>query len=113
MSRQPSHDAGGMPREAGGSVHRLRAAVVCNPDLPHLDAMATLESQQPARGIATSGWRGRSFSLGIADAVTVLAETAAQADAAATIIANAPGGDGSVTATAGMVGTRSYFVCIG
>jgi uncharacterized protein len=39
-------------------------------------------------GIATSGWRGRSFSLGIADAVTVLARTAAQADAAATIIAN-------------------------
>ena len=37
-----------------------------------------------SRGIATSGWRGRSFSLGIADAVTVLAETAAQADAAAT-----------------------------
>ena len=41
------------------------------------------------RGIATSGWRGRSFSLGIADSVTVLARTAAQADAAATIIANA------------------------
>lgn len=39
-------------------------------------------------GIATSGWRGRSHSLGIADAVTVLAETAAQADAAATMIAN-------------------------
>ncbi len=41
------------------------------------------------RGIATSGWRGRSFSLGIADAVTVLADSAAMADAAATIIANA------------------------
>ncbi|MEP9372276.1 UPF0280 family protein [Mesorhizobium sp. KR1-2] len=40
-------------------------------------------------GIATSGWRGRSLSLGIADAVTVLAATAAQADAAATLIANA------------------------
>ncbi|HMS95162.1 MAG TPA: UPF0280 family protein, partial [Tabrizicola sp.] len=34
----------------------------------------------PFRGIATSGWRGRSFSLGIADAVTVLARTAAMAD---------------------------------
>ena len=42
----------------------------------------------PVRGIATSGWRGRSFSLGIADAVTVLARTAAEADAAATMIAN-------------------------
>lgn len=72
---------------AGGEV--LRAAVVCNPDLPHLDAIATLAAAQHSRGIATSGWRGRSFSLGIADAVTVLAETAAQADAAATIIANA------------------------
>ena len=41
------------------------------------------------RGVATSGWRGRSFSLGIADAVTVLARTGAAADAAATIIANA------------------------
>lgn len=43
----------------------------------------------PVRGIATSGWRGRSFSLGIADAVTVLADNAATADAAATMIANA------------------------
>ena len=43
----------------------------------------------PVRGIATSGWRGRSFSLGIADSVTVLARTAAMADAAATVIANA------------------------
>ena len=43
----------------------------------------------PVRGIATSGWRGRSFSLGIADAVTVVARTAAMADAAATMVANA------------------------
>ncbi len=43
----------------------------------------------PARGVATSGRHGRSFSLGIADAVTVLARTASQADAAATVIANA------------------------
>lgn len=72
---------------AGGET--LRAAVVCNPDQPHLDALALLSAAQPSRGIATSGWRGRSFSLGIADAVTVLADTAAMADAAATIIANA------------------------
>ena len=43
----------------------------------------------PVRGIATSGWRGRSFSLGIADSVTILATSAARADAAATIVANA------------------------
>ncbi len=40
-------------------------------------------------GVATSGSGGRSLSLGIADAVTVLARSAAEADAAATLIANA------------------------
>ena len=40
-------------------------------------------------GVATSGWGGRSFSFGVADAVTVLAGTAAHADAAATLIGNA------------------------
>jgi ApbE superfamily uncharacterized protein (UPF0280 family) len=48
-----------------------------------------LTAADPIRGLATSGWRGRSFSLGIADAVTVLAKSASAADAAATIIANA------------------------
>lgn len=48
-----------------------------------------LDAAQHVRGIATSGWRGRSFSRGIADAVTVLARSAVEADAAATIIANA------------------------
>ncbi|MHC0053784.1 UPF0280 family protein [Actibacterium sp. D379-3] len=49
----------------------------------------TLCAADPYRGIATSGWRGRSQSLGIADAVSVVAGTAAAADAAATLIANA------------------------
>jgi ApbE superfamily uncharacterized protein (UPF0280 family) len=49
----------------------------------------TIQSEDSIRGIATSGWRGRSHSLGIADAVTVLADCAATADAAATLIANA------------------------
>lgn len=57
---------------AGGAVETLRVG-----------------SEIPARGIATSGWRGRSHSLGIADAVTVLARNAAEADVAATLIANA------------------------
>ena len=48
-----------------------------------------VDAADPVRGIATSGWRGRSHSLGIADAVTVLAKSAADADAAATMIANA------------------------
>ena len=56
---------------------------------PPLDADFEVHASTPVRGIATSGWRGRSFSLGIADSVTVLARSAAQADAAATVIANA------------------------
>ena len=39
-------------------------------------------------GIATSGWDGHSMSQGIADAVTVIAESGAVADVAATLIAN-------------------------
>ncbi len=53
------------------------------------DAQCELSYESPARGVATSGWRGRSFSLGIADSVTILAATAAEADAAATVVANA------------------------
>lgn len=49
----------------------------------------TIRAENGIRGVATSGWRGRSFSLGIADAVTVLARTGAEADAAASLIANA------------------------
>jgi len=65
------------------------AGMIDRPDRASLFGTAVLEASQPVRGIATSGWRGRSFSLGIADAVTVLADGAATADAAATMIANA------------------------
>ena len=66
-----------------------RAGLVDRPDHPSLFASAEIAWADPVRGIATSGWRGRSLSLGIADAVTVLAERASLADAAATLIANA------------------------
>ncbi len=62
--------------------------VVDNPGIPELNARVRLTYESLVRGIATSGWRGRSQSLGIADAVTVLAGSAAIADAAATLIAN-------------------------
>ncbi|MDP6091625.1 MAG: UPF0280 family protein [SAR324 cluster bacterium] len=68
---------------------RLRLGVINNPDIPTLDAEVEIDFQSPVRGVATSGWKGRSQSLGIADAVTVLAPTTAHADAAATLIANA------------------------
>ncbi len=54
-----------------------------------VDGRFRIDDTLAVRGIATSGWRGRSFSLGIADSVTVLARTVAAADAAATVIANA------------------------
>ncbi|MDB5846503.1 MAG: hypothetical protein JWP29_255 [Rhodoferax sp.] len=65
------------------------AAAQDDPDGLRTDAQAEVGYESPVRGIATSGWRGRSFSLGIADSVTVMAATAAEADAAATVVANA------------------------
>ena len=68
---------------------RLSVGVV--PSLREAIPRARIEitSDSAVRGIATSGWQGRSHSLGIADAVTVLARNAAMADAAATLVANA------------------------
>lgn len=63
--------------------------IAADPNQPSVDGGLKICHSDPIRGIATSGWRGRSQSLGIADAVTVLARTAAAADAAATMIANA------------------------
>ncbi len=67
----------------------LRTGVVQRLQAPAIDGVAEITAAMPVRGLATSGWRGRSHSLGIADAVTTLARTAAAADAAATLIANA------------------------
>jgi len=72
----------------------LRCGLVSDLTAPALDATITIMNADPVRGIATSGRAckgngGRSFSRGIADAVTVLAKSAAAADAAATVIANA------------------------
>ena len=57
--------------------------------VPAIDGAVLLRGEDGIGGVATSGFQGRSFSLGIADAVTVLAATAARADAAATLVANA------------------------
>ena len=66
---------------------RFRTAICdhANREIGRID----LSHAAPYRGIATSGRHGRSHSLGIADSVTVLAPSAAEADAAATLIANA------------------------
>lgn len=72
-----------------GADQYFTVGLVDRPDMPSLIGKTRIAAGDPTRGVATSGWRGRSFSLGIADAVTVLARTASQADAAATVIANA------------------------
>lgn len=56
------------------------------PDIPHV---LELNGTHPAWGVATSGFGGRSFTTGIASAVTVVADRASTADAAATAVANA------------------------
>jgi hypothetical protein len=68
---------------------KFTVGLIDRPDSHGLMRTMVIDADDPIRGIATSGRHGRSFSLGIADAVTVLARTASQADAAATMIANA------------------------
>lgn len=72
---------------------KLRLGIVGELDKPGIDATAEIDHASPIRGVATSGWRGRSWSFGIADAVTVVAVSAAIADVAATLIANAVNAD--------------------
>lgn len=89
LLREPEHftvglftDLARLPRQLADSGGRI-----------DVDGRLRIEAASPVRGVATSGWRGRSFSLGIADSVTVLAADAAAADAAATMIANAVDAD--------------------
>lgn len=72
-----------------GRGEHFSVGLLDRPDRRGVMRTLKVDADDPVRGIATSGRHGRSFSLGIADAVTVLAATAPQADAAATVIANA------------------------
>ena len=67
------------------------ATVGIRPQIDCLDIshIAQLDDRRPSWGVTTSGLGGRSFTRGIASAVTVLAASASVADAAATAIANA------------------------
>lgn len=60
-----------------------------NAPIPALNGSLIIRPEDGISGIATSGFNGRSFSMGIADSVTVLGASAASADAAATLVANA------------------------
>jgi ApbE superfamily uncharacterized protein (UPF0280 family) len=55
----------------------------------HISHLVRLDAGRNAWGVTTSGVGGRSFTKGIASAVTVLAANASVADAASTAIANA------------------------
>ncbi|MEO3473195.1 UPF0280 family protein [Roseomonas sp. CAU 1739] len=66
----------------------LAIGLAADPRHLALDGALRVTAGSGIGGVATSGRHGRSFSLGIADAVTVLARDAATADAAATLIAN-------------------------
>lgn len=77
----------------------FRVGLCADPETGRAAGVVELRRGDGIGGVATSGWRGRSHSMGVADAVTVLAGSAAAADAAATMIANATDlpGHGGVT----------------
>ena len=85
LARAYANDGGDIALHLTPGEH-LTAAIAARPGAAD---RVRIGYGDPVRGVATSGWRGRSWSLGIADAVTALAESAARADAAATLIANA------------------------
>lgn len=72
-----------------GEGERFDVGMITLGAMPADDGRVTIEAADRVRGIATSGRHGRSLSMGLADSVTVLARTAAEADAAATLLANA------------------------
>ena len=88
LERSYVNNGGDIALHLGHGEH-FTVGLMDRPDRHGLIRTIIVDADDPTRGVATSGRHGRSFSLGIADAVTVLARTASQADAAATIIANA------------------------
>lgn len=67
-----------------GPGQKMEAAIAAS-----VAGKIVISESDPCRGVATSGWQGRSHSLGCADSVTTVARDAAGADVAATLIANA------------------------
>jgi len=69
-----------------GEVARVGVKTEIDANQP--DYLISIDSAMGIGGVATSGLGGRSFTKGIASAVTVLSQTAAFSDAAATVIGN-------------------------
>lgn len=87
LSRAYVNNGGDIALHIASGAFRL--AIVEDPVTVRRSGTISLSADDAVRGVATSGWRGRSQSFGIADAVTVLAATPAVADVAATVVANA------------------------
>ena len=74
-------------RLAAGETTRVGLCPeIAHPEISHV---LTLDGRHSTWGVATSGLGGRSFTCGIASAVTAVARSASLADAAATAVANA------------------------
>lgn len=71
-----------------GFEKSIRVGVITDLLAGQVSHYIELKDQHRVGGIATSGMGGRSFTKGIASAVVVMAKTAAQADACATMLAN-------------------------
>lgn len=89
LARAYVNNGGDIALHLSPGADAFRLAIVVDPQHPASPGTVEIAEASDVRGIATSGWRGRSFSLGVADSVTVFDRSAAQADVAATMIANA------------------------
>lgn len=89
ITRAFVNDGGDIALHIAPEAEPLTARIAVDPAAPRSAGDLVVAADSPIRGIATSGRHGRSHSLGIADSVTVVAASAATADVAATLIANA------------------------
>ena len=89
LERAQVNNGGDIALWLAAGARPYRIGVVVDPAAPKSPGHLVVAPQMALRGVATSGRHGRSHSRGIADSVTVLAPRAAEADVAATLIANA------------------------
>ncbi|WP_029031489.1 UPF0280 family protein [Salinarimonas rosea] len=89
IARAYVNDGGDIALHLAPEAEPLGAHIAVDPAAPRSPGDLVVAAGSPIRGIATSGRHGRSHSLGIADSVTVVASSAAVADVAATLVANA------------------------
>ena len=67
----------------------MKVGIISDLSINKVTHMLKIDTKSQIKGIATSGYGGRSLTKGVASAVTVLARNSSFADAAATAIANA------------------------